>query len=98
VRQGDSLWIIAKRYRTTTKRIQALNNLKTTRLHKGQILKISEPKGRPNTKGLQTYIVKKGDSPFTIAKKHNTPLERFLHLNQLSSNSSIYPGQTLYID
>lgn len=98
VRQGDSLWIIAKRYRTTTKRIQALNNLKTTRLHIGQILKISESQSPPDTKGLHTYIVKKGDSPFTIAKKHNTSLERFLRINQLSPKSSIFPGQMLYVD
>lgn len=98
VRQGDSLWIIAKRYRTTTKRIQALNNLKTTRLHKGQILKISEPPNPPNTKGLKTYVVQKGDSPFTIAKKHNTPLKKFLRINQLSPGTNIYPGQTVYVD
>ena len=40
VRKGDSLYIIAKQYGTTTKKIQDLNNLKTTILHKGQVLTI----------------------------------------------------------
>ncbi len=98
VRRGDSLWIIAKKYRTTTQRIQKLNNLTSTRLHIGQILKISEPKSSSTTTGLQAYVVKKGDSPFTIAKKHNTSLERFLRINHLAPGANIYPGQTLYID
>ena len=38
VRKGDSLYIIAKKYGTTTKRIQELNNLRGTTLHKGQVL------------------------------------------------------------
>ncbi|MBW2221398.1 MAG: LysM peptidoglycan-binding domain-containing protein [Deltaproteobacteria bacterium] len=38
VRKGDSLWKIAKRFRTTTKSIQSLNQLRTTRLAVGQVL------------------------------------------------------------
>ncbi len=41
VRKGDSLFTIAKRYGTTTKKIQELNHLKTTTLQKGQVLIIS---------------------------------------------------------
>ena len=38
VRKGDSLWKIAQRFRTTTKAIQSLNQLRTTRLAVGQVL------------------------------------------------------------
>ena len=99
VRKGDSLWTIAKRYGTTTKNIQKLNNLRTTDLHKGQTLTIF--KGRqapPQVEGLGTYQVKSGDSPFLIAKRHKMNLNRFLHLNQLWPNDTIYPGQTVYIE
>ena len=41
VRSGDSLWIIAKRYGTTTKEIQELNKLNSTTLSIGQTLLIS---------------------------------------------------------
>ena len=101
VRKGDSLYIIAKQYGTTTKRIQELNNLSTTNLYKGQVLTIFPGPGQhksPLVAGLPTYKVRPGDSPFIIAKRHNMPLERFLQLNQLYPGSKIYPGQRLYID
>ncbi|MGD8291988.1 MAG: LysM peptidoglycan-binding domain-containing protein [Desulfobacterales bacterium] len=100
VRKGDSLYIIAKKYGTTTKRIQDLNNLRTTILHKGQVLTIFPGKNSapPVVDGLATYEVRAGDSPFMIAKRHNMPLDRFLHLNQLYPGSKIYPGQKVYIE
>ena len=100
VRKGDSLYIIAKQYGTTTKRIQDLNNLKTTMLHKGQVLTIFPGKNSapPVVDGLATYEVRAGDSPFMIAKRHNMPLDRFLHLNQLYPSSKIFPGQKVYIE
>jgi membrane-bound lytic murein transglycosylase D len=99
VQKGDSLWTIAKQYGTTTKKIQSLNHLTGTELHKGQMLTIFEGKlSSPKTNGLSTYEVKRGDSPFLIAKRHHMPLKRFLYLNQLWSNDTIYPGQMLYVE
>jgi LysM repeat protein len=40
VKSGDTLYVIAQRYGTTVKAIQKLNNMTTTTLHVGQILKI----------------------------------------------------------
>ena len=99
VRSGDSLWIIAKRYGTTTKKIQELNNLSTTKLHIGQVLKISEDQSESlSSKNLKTYIVKRGDSPVEIAQLHSMPLNRFLRINALTPDSTIYPGQKLRIE
>jgi membrane-bound lytic murein transglycosylase D len=100
VRKGDSLYIIAKLYGTTTKKIQELNNLKTTMLHKGQVLTIFPGKETPPpaVDGLATYEVRAGDSPFQIAKRHKMPLDRFLSLNQLYPESKIFPGQKVYIE
>jgi membrane-bound lytic murein transglycosylase D len=99
VHSGDSLWIIAKRYGTTTKKIQELNNLSTVRLHIGQVLKISDdPDERSSSEDLETYVVKRGDSLFEIAQVHNMPLNRFLRINALSPDSTIYPGQKLRIE
>ncbi len=99
VKKGDSLWTIAKKYGTTTKKIQELNDLSKTALHKGQILTIFEgQKTPPKVEGLNTYRVKSGDSPFLIAKRHNMELKRFLYLNQLWPSDTIYPGQTVYIE
>lgn len=91
VRRGESLWIIAQRYGTTVNSIQRLNNLSSTALDVGQTLKI------PVGGAAQTYLVKPGDNPFTIAKRHGLPLEKFLELNHLQKNSPIFPGQSVYV-
>ena len=100
VAKGDSLWIIAKRYGTTVKQIRALNNLRSSDLYIGQKLKIPgyKPEPLPDADQLTTYYVKRGDSPFTIAQKHNMGLGRFLRINRLTSRSKIFPGQKLYIE
>jgi len=100
VRKGDSLYIIAKQYGTTTKKIQVLNHLKTTMLYIGQVLTIFPGKVTPPpvVDGLATYEVRAGDSPFQIAKRHKMQLDRFLSLNQLYPGSKIFPGQKMYIE
>jgi membrane-bound lytic murein transglycosylase D len=42
IKKGDSLWLIAKKFRTNTKKLKRINNLRTTRLYVGQYLKINE--------------------------------------------------------
>jgi len=99
VKSGDSLWNIAKRYGITTQKIQSLNNLQTTQLHIGQVLKMPGYKDEKiEVEDLKVYMVKHGDSPFDIAQLHNMPLERFLRINLLTPNSTIYPGQKLFIE
>ncbi|MBS3757355.1 MAG: LysM peptidoglycan-binding domain-containing protein [Desulfobacterales bacterium] len=93
VRRGDSLWTLAKRYKTTTKKIQTLNNLDTANLYIGQTLKI--PTGFQYA--MDVYRVKSGDTPFLIAKRHNMDLDYFLRINNLTRKSKIYPGQNLYV-
>jgi len=42
VRKGDSLWLIAKRFNTNTKTLKQINDLNTTRLNVGQVLRITQ--------------------------------------------------------
>jgi membrane-bound lytic murein transglycosylase D len=100
VRKGDSLWNIAKRYGSTVQQIQALNDMNSNVLHVGQALKIPGYKTDPlpDTTKLNTYYVKRGDTPFTIAQQHNMQLERLLLINKLNPRSRIYPGQKLFIE
>jgi membrane-bound lytic murein transglycosylase D len=99
VRRGDSLWNLAKRYNTTTAKIQKLNKLSGTHLYVGQVLKVSET-GRTAAKNEtpRTYQVQKGDTPFKIAQQNNITLKRFLRLNQLTGNSKIFPGQVVLVE
>jgi len=102
VRQGDSLFNIAKRYGTTTVDIQRLNRLSGTHLTVGQVLKImpaaapakaASPKPSPDV-----YVVRPGDSFSTIAKRHHMTIERLLALNQLGPGTKLQPGQRIRVD
>jgi len=97
VRKGDSLWLIARKFSTTTKNIMAGNKLTSTTLYAGQILTIT-PYQKSGAKATGVYRVKSGDNPFMIAKKHNMSLHRLLALNRLNKNTRIYPGQKLLVE
>lgn len=110
VKRGDSLWIIARKYLTTTNKIQQINKLRTKRLQIGQILKVPScsretetaqnrtDEKEANNREAKTYRVRKGDVPFEIAKRYRMSLKRFLSINSLTKRSTIYPGQTLYVE
>ncbi len=98
VRNGDSLWVIARRFKTTTKDIESLNNLKSSLLRVGQVLKI--PTGRmasAKPENTQVYRVQKGDSPYQIAQRYQINLAAFLKMNNMTPRSTIFPGQTLHL-
>jgi membrane-bound lytic murein transglycosylase D len=100
VRSGDSLWNLAKRYGTTTKKIQELNGLTSTNLYIEQKLIIPETRSEPPVTGSaqNQYLVRRGDSPYKIASRHNMPLGHFLRINGLTPRSKIYPGQVLLVE
>ncbi|MGD1999004.1 MAG: LysM peptidoglycan-binding domain-containing protein, partial [Desulfobacterales bacterium] len=103
VARGDNLWNIAKRYGTTTKKIQEINNLRSTKLYTGQVLKLpGSNQGRTAKSAAgskyRVYSVRAGDSAFAIAQQHKMDLNRLLDINRLSNASKIFPGQQLYIE
>lgn len=97
VRKGDSLWKIAKRFATTTGAIQSVNGLRTTRLQIGQTLKVPAGSSSGSSAKVRTYRVKRGDSPYLIARRHRMELSDFLKVNRLTPTSTIYPGQVLKV-
>jgi membrane-bound lytic murein transglycosylase D len=97
VQKGDSLWLIARKFSTTTKQIMAGNRLNSSTLYAGQILTIT-PFQQAASGSAAVYQVRSGDSPFVIAKKHNMRLDRLLALNHLSKTSKIFPGQKLIVE
>ncbi len=99
VKRGDNLWLIARRYTSTTKKIMAANHLSSSALHINQVL-IIPPSGNyaQQKNNTTTYWVKSGDTPFTIAQKYNMRLNRLLSLNHLTKSSTIYPGQRLLVE
>lgn len=89
--RGDSLWSIAKRYQISVEDLIKLNNLININLKIGDVLKI--PK---SSNSLNTYVVKNGDSLWSIAKANNISVEALKEANNLTSNL-LSIGQTLII-
>lgn len=98
VKRGDNLWLIARKYNTTTKKIMEASQISSASLHIGQLLKIPAVISIQQMRQTDTYWVKSGDNPFTIAKKYNMSLERLLTLNHLTKSSKIFPGQKLLVE
>lgn len=93
VKSGDSLYSIANKYNTTVNELKSLNNLSNNTLSIGQVLKL------PKVDEIVTvneYIVKSGDSLYSIAKKYNTSVDELKSLNNLTSNM-LSVGQKLNI-
>lgn len=99
VKKGDSLYAIARVYKTTVQEIQKLNNLKSNALSIGQELKIPENYVNDASANLPTYInytVKKGDSLYSIAKRYGITTDTIIKDNALKNNL-LSIGQNLKI-
>lgn len=81
VQKGDTLYSIAAANNTTVDELKKANNLTSNILSTGQLLKIPSAL-LPESK----YIVKKGDSLYSIANKYNTTVDELKRINNLTSN------------
>lgn len=108
VKSGDTLYKIANRYGMTVRQLMEINNLETTGLSIGQILKVVNSVDGSITLGFScygdnykepvyiTYTVKRGDNLYNIAKSYNTSVDDLIELNDLNS-INLYIGQVLKI-
>lgn len=90
VKKGDTLYSIARKYNTSVDNLKSINNITTDSLAIGQIIKL------PSTSSTagDTYIVKKGDSLYSIARTYNTSVDKLKEINNLTSNA-LAIGQVL---
>ncbi len=109
VRHGETLSTIARRYRTTIRKIAAANNIrKFSYIVAGKVIKIPQRGGAclftSKKQGVQTavsdqlttHITKPGDSLWTIARSYGTTVNKIKVLNNLSGNY-LRVGQVLKI-
>lgn len=86
VKKGDSLWSIANKYGLTVDKLKDINNLSSNMLSVGQKLLINDGTDVDNV-NENYYIVKSGDTLYSIAKKYGLSVDELKKMNNLSSNT-----------
>lgn len=107
VKKGDFLEKIAKANNTTVSAIMKVNNMSSTQLKVGQVIKVpisghaspSESRYSPPSVDGEYYVVKEGDSPWLIASKNHVKVDDLLRLNDLDEQKArrLRPGDRLRI-
>ena len=99
VQKGDSLWSIANANNTTVDEIANLNDLDTNTIYVGQILQIpnsGDLQENPSSTSDTVYVVKSGDTLYSIALRYDTTPNAIINKNNLTS-SVLTIGQQLII-
>lgn len=96
VKKGDSLWSIARANGLTVDELKSLNNLSSNVLHVGDTLLISSADSTGDDGNDNYYVVKSGDTLWSIARKYNLSVNELKALNNLSSNG-LSVGQRLIV-
>lgn len=98
VQKGDNLYSIARKYDTTVNEIKRYNNLSSNLLSIGQKLVIPINMSVDNNiKNYVSYVVEKGDSLYSIAKKYSTTVTKIIKDNNLE-NTFLSIGDVLLIE
>jgi len=111
VKRGETLSMIARRYRVSVQNLLRANKMKKTTLVAGKMLKI--PTERASIPAIETikntqknesfksrlttsHVVKSGESLWIIANRFNTTVKNIQELNNLN-NMDLHIGQILYV-
>lgn len=94
VRRGDTVYLLAKEYGTTTGNILALNPQITDvrNIPIGSIITIPVP-----PKNSFIYVVRPGDTLYKIAQQNGITVEDIMTYNYIESDYTVYPGQQLVL-
>ena len=95
VKAGDTLYGIASKYGISVDELKAANNLSSNTLSIGTVLVIPATI-EPETPDENIYIVKSGDTLYSIANKYGMTVNELKDLNGLTSNT-LSIGQQLVV-
>ncbi|MDM5297344.1 LysM peptidoglycan-binding domain-containing protein [Bacillus pumilus] len=101
VQKGDTLSVLAKKYKTTVSKIKSDNKLKSDMIYVGQTLKVNGTSTKTTTKvkaasATTTHKVVKGDTLSKIGKKYGMTVKELKSLNKLKTDL-IKIGQKLKV-
>lgn len=94
VEKDDTLYSLSKKYGLTVDKLKSLNGLTSNLIKVGQELRISNTSSSYKSPNQSVWIVSKGDTLYSIAKKNKLSVEELKSLNGLT-DSLILVGQTL---
>lgn len=94
VKVGDNLYSIAKKYNVSVDNIKSINMLNSNLLSIGQKLKIPVASNEDNR--YITYVVKSGDTLYSIAKKYGMNVNNLIAINDLE-DTNLKVGQVLKV-
>ncbi len=89
---GDTLESIARKFNTTVKDLQDINDKDYISL--GELIIVPN---NQNNSWFDVYTVEKGDNLYAIAQKYNIDLVDLLNINGLDKENYIYPGQEIMV-
>jgi peptidoglycan endopeptidase LytE len=90
VKKGETLSSLAKKYSVSVSALKGMNNLKSSKLKRGQKLLVKQA-------GPKTYVVRKGDAVAEIAKKFDMDADDLMEINDLAS-PDVKAGQQLSLE
>ena len=94
VKVGDNLYSIAKKYNVSVDNIKSINMLNSNLLSIGQKLKIPVASNEDNRYII--YVVKSGDTLYSIAKKYGMNVNNLIAINDLE-DTNLKVGQVLKV-
>ena len=98
VSRGESLWVLAKKYRTKVDIIRQVNQLESDTLSINQVLLI--PVGQASSNILipfEAHVVSEGDTLWSLARKFGVSEKKIMDINNLDNGSVLKIGQVLNI-
>ena len=97
VKRGDTLYSIARDNNISVAELKNINNITNNTIYVGQELYLKNKivEEEPNVND-DIYVVKKGDTLYSISKKLNISIDTLKALNKLNTNE-IYVGQQLIL-
>ena len=97
IKNKDTLYSIANKYNTTVDYLKELNNLTTNVLTIGNTIKVPIGKITENIiEDNDKYIVKVGDTLYSIARQFNTTIDKLKELNN-KDNNIVSIGESIII-